>query len=103
MARIYARDAVDRSRADELEIGRLLAHLQAASRRAPETWRAAAVGLRAAIERHLRRARERVFPAAVRLVTGAELQELFFEAERRKSHQSLTDSLIFPADRFGIE
>jgi hypothetical protein len=47
--------------------------------------------------------RSRLFPLAQDALPASQLENAFFEAERRRHLQSETHSLIFPATRFGFE
>lgn len=59
--------------------------------------------LRQGVEHHINEEENRLFPLAEKLLGKVQLSEMFFESERVKSHQSETDSLIYPADRFGVK
>jgi hemerythrin-like domain-containing protein len=54
-----------------------------------------------ALAEHTRRMEETLYPEAERVVSEARLEAMWYEAERLKTGQSRTDSLIFPAHRFG--
>jgi hypothetical protein len=64
-------------------------------------WRAGLDRLQRALAVHTR-SEQALRPLARERVGDARLEKMFYEAEREKNHQSLLDSLIFPADRFGM-
>ena len=59
--------------------------------------------LKRSIEHHINEEENRLFLQAEKLLDKERLSEMFFESERIKSDQSETDSLIYPADRFGVK
>ena len=54
------------------------------------------------LQTYLTREEDGLFPSARLLLKDGQLENMFFEIERIRSNQSETDSLIFPADRFGV-
>lgn len=54
------------------------------------------------VQTYLTREEDGLFPRARLLLNDGQLENMFFEIERIRSNQSETDSLIFPADRFGV-
>jgi hypothetical protein len=94
-----ARPLVERSRADCQRIDELAEPLGRPEALATPGPLAA---LHGAIRAHTDWQRRELFPALHRWFSDAELERLFDDAERRLHRQSLTDSLVFPARRFGI-
>jgi hypothetical protein len=84
---------------DEAQMRAMVPQLQAG----PATARPALRQLQTLMAAHAVRETESLFPLAERLLGDRRLEQLFYEAERRKHHQSENDGLIFPANRFGIE
>lgn len=66
-------------------------------------WQSQLHELKRSIEHHINEEENRLFPQAENLLGRERLLEMFFESERIKSDQSETDSLIYPADRFGVK
>lgn len=54
------------------------------------------------VQTYLTREEDGLFPSARLLLKDSQLENMFFEIERIRSNQSEADSLIFPADRFGV-
>ena len=54
------------------------------------------------VQTYVVREEDWLFPKAKLLLGDAKLEEIFFEIEKTRSNQSEIDSLIFPADRFGV-
>lgn len=99
-----AHGALDDAHVHEQRISSLLADLREQVSHPEEDRIGATLGeLEAALAEDGRQERETVFPEAQRRLDAAELGRLFYAAERRRSHQSVDDSLIFPSRRFGVE
>ncbi len=97
-----AQEAVRLYREEERAMLAALAQLHEEIPQPNDGWRGSLRTLRALVGRHAAR-EAAIFPWARQVLAGAALEELFAEAERRKNRQSVTDGLIFPAHRFGIE
>ena len=54
------------------------------------------------VQTYVVREEDWLVPRAKLLLGDAKLEEMFFEMEQTRSNQSDIDSLIFPADRFGV-
>lgn len=83
----------DEHAAMERTIDRVLDHLRALSDGGepdPELLRRTAIDLRAALEPHLRREEEDIFPAALRLLTPAEFAEMSLEMKARRLRRQAT-------------
>ncbi len=62
---------------------------------------ALATRLALAVEQHISHDEEYLLPQAERLLSPTKLQEIFYEMDEVRTHQSDTDSLIYPASRLG--
>jgi len=77
----------------ERTIDRVLGHLRSLSDGGepdPELLRRTAIDLRAALEPHLRREEEHIFPAALRYLTPAEFTEMSLEMRARRLRRQAT-------------
>jgi iron-sulfur cluster repair protein YtfE (RIC family) len=54
------------------------------------------------VQTYVVREEDWLFPRAKVLLGDAKLEEMFFEMEQTRNNQSNIDSLIFPADGFGV-
>ncbi len=100
---IETRSIVDECRREHQRIGDTLSKLQKIiEAEPPKQWEDFVFELDKEIQSHIVKQEDRLFPRAEALLGDAQVEELFFEIERTRSDQSETDSLIFPADRFGV-
>ena len=98
-----ARMLVDECYRDHKEIDETLKKIE---KLPEETQRDGCAGLLAELELRVQtyvvREEDWLFPKAKLVLGDAKLEEMFFEIEQTKSNQSEIDSLILPADRFGV-
>ena len=100
---IETRSIVDECRREHKGILETQGNLQKILEAEPrDRWENLVFELNERIQSHVAKEEEWLFPRAELLLGAAHLEELFFEIERTRSDQSETDSLIFPADRFGV-
>jgi len=100
---VDARMLVDECERDHKEIDETLKKIE---KLPEETQRDGCDDLLAELERRVQtyvvREEDWLFPKAKLLLGDAKLEEMFFEIEQTRTNQSDIDSLIFPADRFGV-
>ena len=100
---IETRSIVDECCREHQNIGDTLGKLQRIIEVEPrDRWDDLLFELNARIQSHVINEEDSLFPRAEALLGDAQLEELFFEIEQTRTDQSETDSLIFPADRFGV-
>jgi hemerythrin superfamily protein len=85
---------------DARRIGELITSLEE-NRPAEAGWHERLSELRQAIESHVEQIESRVFPEVEKLLGATRLQEMFYEMEEIRTHQSELDSAIYPASRLG--
>ncbi len=93
---------VEQSHRDHRMIDDLLDRL-GDSLKEPSRYDSAALATRLAlaVEQHISHDEEYLLPQAERLLSPTKLQEIFYEMDEVRTHQSDTDSLIYPASRLG--
>lgn len=100
---VDARMLVDECYRDHKEIDETLKKIE---KLPEETQRGGRGDLLAELERRVQtyvvREEDWLFPKAKLLLGDAKLEEIFFEIQQTRTKQSEMDSLIFPADRFGL-
>lgn len=100
---VDARMLVDECYRDHKEIDATLKKIE---KLPEETEREGRNDLLAELERRVQtyvvREEDWLFPKAKLLLGDAKLEEIFFEIQQTRTKQSEIDSLIFPADRFGL-
>lgn len=100
---IETRSIVDECCREHQRIGETLSKLQNIMEAEPRNrWEDLVFELDEIIQSHVVKEEGWLFPRAESLLGDAQLEALFFEIEQTRSDQSETDSLIFPADRFGV-
>ena len=100
---IETRILVDECCREDHRIGETLDKLQKVIEAEPrDRWDDLLFELDERIQSHVVREEDWLFPRAELLLDAAQREEMFFEIEQMRSSQSETDSLIFPADRFGV-
>lgn len=100
---IETRSVVDECCREHQRIGEMLGKLQKIIKAEPPNhWDNLVFELHEKIQSHIVKEEDWLFPRAESLLGDAQLEDLFFAIEQTRSDQSETDSLIFPADRFGV-
>jgi hemerythrin-like domain-containing protein len=98
------RGLVDEFYREHQEADRILAKMESRKNGSLSgEWQNQLQELKRSIEHHINEEENRLFPQAEKLLGKERLSEMFFESERIKNDQSETDSLIYPADRFGVK
>ncbi|MEO8604078.1 MAG: hypothetical protein ABI629_15995 [bacterium] len=88
---------------DERQLNLLIRRLHVDTDSVGSVDRSVLAEIDAVLRDHVVREQDAVLSPAAALLDAGSLESLFDEAQRRKYHQSVTDHLIFPAHRFGIE